>query len=82
MELKGRLSRVLRTYFERHSIEADWSAVEAAPLAGLVTAALEPDSQNSYVAARLIARALQCWALYALSVVALIVAWWMPRVGV
>ena len=37
LELKGRLSRVLRTYFERHSIEADWSAVDAAPLAGLVT---------------------------------------------
>ena len=27
----------------------------AQPLAGLVTAALEPDSQNSFVAARLIA---------------------------
>ena len=32
-----------------------WYVSLAQPLAGLVTAALEPDSQNSYVAARLIA---------------------------
>ena len=32
-----------------------WHVSLAQPLAGLVTAALEPDSQNSYVAARLIA---------------------------
>ena len=32
-----------------------WTVSLAQPLAGLVTAALEPDSQNSYVAARLIA---------------------------
>ena len=31
-----------------------WYVSLAQPLAGLVTAALEPDSQNSYVAARLI----------------------------
>lgn len=36
-ELKASLSRVLRGYFDRHGIEADWSAVEGAPLAGLVT---------------------------------------------
>src|SRR4051812_38859779 len=36
-ELKGRLHRVLRGYFDRHGIEADWSAIENAPLAGLVT---------------------------------------------
>ena len=36
-ELKGKLSGVLRVYFDRHGIEADWSAIENAPLAGLVT---------------------------------------------
>ena len=36
-ELKAALLPVLRTYFDRHGIEADWSAIEAAPLAGLVT---------------------------------------------
>jgi hypothetical protein len=36
-ELKVALLPVLRTYFERHGIEADWDAIEAAPLAGLVT---------------------------------------------
>ncbi len=36
-ELKADLLPVLRTYFDRHGIEADWSAIEAAPLAGLVT---------------------------------------------
>lgn len=35
--LKAGLSAVLRTYFDRHGIEADWDAIEAAPLAGLVT---------------------------------------------
>ena len=35
--LKASLSGVLRTYFDRHGIEADWDAIEAAPLAGLVT---------------------------------------------
>ena len=28
---------MLRGYFDRHGIEADWSAIENAPLAGLVT---------------------------------------------
>ena len=36
-ELKGKLSKVLRVYFDRHGIEADWNAIEQAPLAGLVT---------------------------------------------
>jgi len=36
-EIKAALLPVLRTYFDRHGIEADWSAIEAAPLAGLVT---------------------------------------------
>ena len=36
-ELKTRLAKVLRVYFDRHGIEADWSAIESAPLAGLVT---------------------------------------------
>ncbi len=35
--LKASLSVVLKTYFDRHGIEADWDAIEAAPLAGLVT---------------------------------------------
>ena len=35
--LKTSLSAVLKTYFDRHGIEADWDAIEAAPLAGLVT---------------------------------------------
>jgi uncharacterized protein len=36
-ELKASLSRVLKAYFDLHGIEADWSAIEGAPLAGLVT---------------------------------------------
>ena len=28
---------MLQGYFDRHGIEADWSAIESAPLAGLVT---------------------------------------------
>ncbi len=36
-ELKASLAKVLRAYFDRHGIEADWSAIENAPLAGLVT---------------------------------------------
>ena len=36
-ELKAGLCRVLRGYFDRHDIEADWDAIENAPLAGLVT---------------------------------------------
>jgi hypothetical protein len=36
-ELKAGLTKVLRVYFDRHGIEADWNAVESAPLAGLVT---------------------------------------------
>ena len=36
-ELKASLAKVLRAYFDRHGIEADWSAIESAPLAGLVT---------------------------------------------
>jgi Lon protease-like protein len=36
-ELKASLAKVLRVYFDRHGIEADWSAIENAPLAGLVT---------------------------------------------
>ena len=31
------MAKVLRAYFDRHGIEADWSAIENAPLAGLVT---------------------------------------------
>ena len=37
IELKGSLLDVLKVYFDRHRIEADWSAIEAAPLSGLVT---------------------------------------------
>ena len=33
-ELKAGLSRVLKGYFDRHGIEADWEAIESAPLAG------------------------------------------------
>ncbi|MFO1035575.1 MAG: LON peptidase substrate-binding domain-containing protein [Geminicoccaceae bacterium] len=36
-ELRVSLRRVLKGYFERHGIEADWSSIEAAPLSGLVT---------------------------------------------
>jgi uncharacterized protein len=36
-ELKSSLTAVLKAYFERHGIEADWDAIEGAPLAGLVT---------------------------------------------
>ncbi|MEK0082129.1 LON peptidase substrate-binding domain-containing protein [Benzoatithermus flavus] len=36
-ELKAGLLGVLRAYFDRHGIEADWSTIDAAPLAGLVT---------------------------------------------
>ena len=36
-ELRGDLLPVLRAYFDRHGIEADWDAIEAAPLGGLVT---------------------------------------------
>ncbi len=36
-ELKASLAKVLRVYFDRHGIEADWNAIENAPLAGLVT---------------------------------------------
>lgn len=36
-DLKVALLPALRTYFDRHGIEADWGAIEAAPLAGLVT---------------------------------------------
>jgi uncharacterized protein len=36
-ELKSSLTTVLKTYFERHGIEADWGAIRGAPLAGLVT---------------------------------------------
>ncbi|MFC0591117.1 M14 family metallocarboxypeptidase [Ottowia pentelensis] len=39
----------------RHLPAGGWYVSLAQPLAGLVTAALEPDSQSSYVAARLIA---------------------------
>jgi Lon protease-like protein len=35
--LKATLVAVLRAYFDRHGIEADWDAIDAAPLAGLVT---------------------------------------------
>jgi uncharacterized protein len=36
-ELKVSLAKVLRVYFDRHGIEAEWKAIENAPLAGLVT---------------------------------------------
>jgi Lon protease-like protein len=35
--LKPDLVTVLKAYFDRHGIEADWDAIDAAPLAGLVT---------------------------------------------
>jgi Lon protease-like protein len=34
---KGDLVRALEVYFRRHEIEADWQALQAAPLAALVT---------------------------------------------
>ena len=36
-ELKSSLTAVLKAYFDRHGIEADWGAIEGAPLTGLVT---------------------------------------------
>jgi uncharacterized protein len=36
-ELKSSLTAVLKAYFDRHGIEADWDAIQGAPLAGLVT---------------------------------------------
>lgn len=35
--MKSDLVDVLRIYFDKHGIEADWKALEQAPLAGLVT---------------------------------------------
>lgn len=35
--LRGELLSTLRGFFDRHEIEADWSTIEQAPLAGLVT---------------------------------------------
>lgn len=37
LELKDGLLAALKGYFEHQGIEADWSAIEAAPFAGLVT---------------------------------------------
>ena len=36
-ELKEPLLEALRLYFERQGIEADWEAIDEAPLGGLVT---------------------------------------------
>lgn len=36
-ELRGELLVALRGFFDRHEIEADWSTIQQAPLAGLVT---------------------------------------------
>lgn len=36
-ELKGELLSVLRGYFRKHGIEAEWATLETAPLAALIT---------------------------------------------
>ena len=60
-ELKASLAKVLRAYFDRHGIEADWSAIENAPLAGLVTSLcmicpFEPGSRRCSRPATAVAR--------------------------
>jgi Lon protease-like protein len=56
-ELKAGLAKVLRVYFDRHGIEADWSAIANAPLAGLVTSLcmicpFEPEEKQALLEAR------------------------------
>ena len=60
-ELKGTLLPVLRAYFDRHGIEADWEAIEAAPLVGLVTSLcmicpFQPEEKQALVEAADVAR--------------------------
>lgn len=60
-ELKGALLPALRTYFDRHGIEADWDAIQAAPFAGLVTSLcmicpFEPEEKQALLEAADIAR--------------------------
>jgi Lon protease-like protein len=55
--LKRDLLGVLRSYFERHGIEADWGALESAPVAGLVTSLcmicpFEPNEKQALLEAR------------------------------
>jgi uncharacterized protein len=60
-ELKASLTAVLKAYFDRHGIEADWGAIEGAPLAGLVTSLcmicpFEPEEKQALLEAPDIAR--------------------------
>jgi uncharacterized protein len=60
-ELKSSLLAVLKVYFDRHGIEADWDAIDAAPLAGLVTSLcmicpFEPEEKQALLEASDIAR--------------------------
>jgi Lon protease-like protein len=60
-DLKVDLLGILRSYFERHGIEADWSALESAPVAGLVTSLsmicpFEPNEKQALLEARDVAR--------------------------
>jgi len=60
-ELKSGLMAVLKVYFDRHGIEADWNAIDAAPLAGLVTSLcmicpFEPEEKQALLEASDIAR--------------------------
>jgi Lon protease-like protein len=55
--LRGDLLGALRGFFERHEIEADWSTIETAPLAGLVTSLamicpFEPNEKQAVLEAR------------------------------
>jgi Lon protease-like protein len=60
-ELKAPLLQALRLYFERQEIEADWEAIEEAPLAGLVTSLamvcpFEPNEKQALIEAPDLAR--------------------------
>ena len=60
-ELKGPLLEALKLYFERQEIEADWEAIEEAPLAGLVTSLamvcpFEPNEKQALIEAPDLAR--------------------------
>lgn len=60
-ELRGDLLPALRLYFDRHGIEADWDAIEAAPLGGLVTSLcmicpFEPEEKQALLEAQDIGR--------------------------
>ncbi len=55
--LKGDLLEALKRYFERHGIDTDWGAIEAAPLAGLITSLcmicpFEPNEKQALVEAQ------------------------------